>query len=204
MIVAAGWILGPVEPVISTSSFTTEMSIREIAPELEVTNKALARELGLPIDVPKRKPLEKLGITQDELDRAIVHLSKVIVPRNSAITSASHWPYGVLFFFADLGGRMVWRIPNDASGYPRMPYLLAVLAAGVVFGFGLGKSPNPMEGIVKVLKSMVGLYPSVTDKVIALVFFLLVLAVVGNKLVCGWTCPFGALQELLVQSSSPE
>jgi len=43
---------------------------------------------------------------------------------------------------------------------------------------------------------MAGLYPSVADKVIALAFFL-VLAVVGNKLICGWACPFGALQELL-------
>ena len=171
MIVAAGWILGPVEPVISTSSFTTEMSIREIAPELEVTNKALARELGLPIDVPKRKPLKKFGITQDELDRAIVHLS-------------SHRPsqlrYYICVALALWGLVFLCRLrrPDGLANsqrriwYPRMPYLLAVLAAGVVFGFGLGKSPNPMEGIVKVLKSMVGLYPSVTDKVIALVFFL--------------------------------
>jgi len=68
--------------------------------------------------------------------------------------------------------------------------------AVVVCGFILGKSPNPMESAVKVFKSMVGLYPSVGDKVLAFCFFA-VLAVVGSKLICGWACPFGALQELI-------
>jgi len=35
----------------------------------------------------------------------------------------------------------------------------------------------------------------VLDKVVAFLFFA-VLAVVGSKLICGWACPFGALQEL--------
>jgi len=52
-----------------------------------------------------------------------------------------------------------------------------------------------MEGLVKVFKSMIGLYPDPMIKVAALVFFIM-LAVVGNKMICGWACPFGALQEL--------
>jgi len=43
---------------------------------------------------------------------------------------------------------------------------------------------------------MVGLYPDPIVKVIALAFFI-ILAVVGNKIICGWACPFGALQELI-------
>jgi len=53
-----------------------------------------------------------------------------------------------------------------------------------------------MEGTVKVFKSMVGLYPDPIVKVIAFAFFI-VLAIVGNKMICGWACPFGALQELI-------
>ena len=53
-----------------------------------------------------------------------------------------------------------------------------------------------MEGTVKVLKSMVGLYPDPIVKAIAFGFFIM-LAVIGNKMICGWACPFGALQELI-------
>ena len=80
--------------------------------------------------------------------------------------------------------------------YPRAPYVVILILAVAVCGFALGKSPNPMEGAVKLFKAMVGLQPSVLAVVAAFVFFV-GLAVVGNKLVCGWACPFGALQELL-------
>jgi len=33
-------------------------------------------------------------------------------------------------------------------------------------------------------------------KIVAFVFFI-ILAIVGNKIICGWACPFGALQELI-------
>ena len=194
-IVAVGWVLEPVDSTVSAASFTTTMSIRDIAPELGVTGKALARELGLPIGAPKGKPLKKLGIAQADLDQATSHLLSHRPTQLRYYIFAALVLWG-LVFLCRLGRpdgspntqRRIW--------YPRTPYILALLVAGVVFGFLLGKSPNPMEGIVKVFKSMVGLYPSVSDKVIALAFFL-ALAVVGNKLVCGWACPFGALQELL-------
>lgn len=80
--------------------------------------------------------------------------------------------------------------------YPRLGYIIPLLVSVMVAGFLLGKSPNPMEGTVKVFKSMVGLYPDVWEKALAFTFFI-ALAVVGNKLICGWACPFGALQELI-------
>lgn len=67
-IVAFGWISEPTAGAIATSEVTTAMSIRDIAPKLDVTGKALARELGLPLHVPKGKPLEKLGVAQSDLD----------------------------------------------------------------------------------------------------------------------------------------
>ena len=80
--------------------------------------------------------------------------------------------------------------------YPRMPYIISLFVAVLLCGFILGKSPNPMEGTVKVLKSMAGLYPDPLAKVLAFIFFI-ALAIIGNKIICGWACPFGALQELI-------
>jgi hypothetical protein len=58
-IVTVGWALEP-RGEQAHPSFSTAMSIRDIAPKLGVTGKALARELGLPPDVPRGKPV-KIG-----------------------------------------------------------------------------------------------------------------------------------------------
>ena len=178
-----------------SSEFTVEMSIKQIAPRLNVTGKGLARELSLPLDAAKGKPLKALGITQEELDHATEH---ILSHRETTLK------YYVLTALALLGLVYLVRlgrpdgspIAERKSWYPRWPYVTALVAAVAVCGFALGKSPNPMEGTVKVFKSFLGLYPSVAIKVAAFVFFA-VLAVVGNKLMCGWLCPFGALQELI-------
>ncbi|MDD4267000.1 MAG: 4Fe-4S binding protein [Thermoguttaceae bacterium] len=193
-IITAGWILEP-EAGQQSHSFTTAMSIREIAPKLDVTGKSLAREFGLPLDVPKGKPLEKLGVAQEDLDHVAAHL----VGHQSGPLKYYFFAALVLWglvFLTRLGRPDGSPSAERRAWYPRAPYVAALLVALAACGFALGKSPNPMEGAVKVFKSMVGLYPSVWEKVAALGFFL-VLAVIGNKLACGWACPFGALQELL-------
>lgn len=192
-IVAVGWALEP-RGEQAHPSFSTAMSIRDIAPKLDVTGKALARELSLPIDVPKGKPLNKLGIAQHDLDHAATHLLSHQSGPLKYYVFAALVLWG-LVFLTRLGRPDHSPLSERRTWYPRAPYVAALLVAMTVCGFALGKSPNPMESAVKVFKSMVGLYPSVWEKVAALVFFL-VLAVVGNKLVCGWACPFGALQEL--------
>jgi len=195
LIVVLGILFEPDRPGIAEKQFTISMSLREIAPKLGVTGKGLARELALPLDTPKKKPLSELGISQEQLDHATEH----ILSHRS--TGLKYYVFAAIVLFglvyltcfgrpdnANVSERKLW--------YPRIPYIICLLAAVLMCGFVLGKSPNPMEGTVKVFKSMVGLYPSIIDKLLALVFFV-VLAVVGNKLICGWACPFGALQELI-------
>jgi len=194
-IVGVGWTMESRGERASSASFTTAMSIKDIAPKLGVTGKALARELGLPLDVPKKKPLRQLRVEQDKLDRATTHLLSHQPSRLKYYVFAAIVLWG-LVFLVRLGRPDNSPVAERKTWYPRSSYIVALLVAVIVCGFLLGKSPNPMEGAVKVFKAMVGLYPSVWAKVGAFAFFI-GLAIVGNKLVCGWACPFGALQELV-------
>lgn len=177
------------------SSVTTHMTIRQIAPKLGVTGKALARELALPLNANKHKPLNEMGIRHERLIHVVNHL---IGHRSSPI---KYYLFSALvlwgwLFLTQIGRPEKMALNQRKGWYPRLGYIIPLLVSVIVAGFLLGKSPNPMEGAVKVFKSMVGLYPHVWEKIAAFAFFIL-LAVVGNKLICGWACPFGALQELI-------
>ncbi len=169
-------------------------TISEVASRLDVTGKGLARELGLPLDVPKSTPLQNLGVSQEVLDHAVAH----VLSHTSGLMKYFLYTALVLvgLVFAARVGRPDGSSPAArALWYPRVVLMGAMVTSAGACGFALGKSPNPMEGVVKVFKAMVGLYPDPLAKALALVFFL-ALAVIGNKLVCGWACPLGALQEL--------
>ena len=175
-------------------NFNTNMSIKDIAPKLSVTGKGLARELNLPLDISKGKSLKALGVTPEKLQHAVEHIL------SHRETMVKYYLFtalvvGGLVFLVRLGRPDFSDIKNRRRWYPRTPYIIFLMISVIVAGFVLGKSPNPMEGAVKVFKSMVGLYPDPMAKVMAF-FFFIALAVIGNKMICGWGCPFGALQEL--------
>ena len=69
-----------------------------------------------------------------------------------------------------------------------------LLGAVVVFGVVLGSTPNPMEAVVKTFKGARGMEAAPVTKAIILALFS-VMAVVGSKLICGWGCQLGALQD---------
>jgi len=178
-----------------SETFTTEMSIQDIAPKLGVTGKSLARELQLDLNVSKNKPITGLGIERETLDHTVEHL---LSHKDSAL---KYYLFAVLvlwglIFLVKVGRPDNSVVKNRRDWFPRGPYVLSLLLSVIIAGFFLGKSPNPMEGAVKVFKSMVGLYPDPGVKVLAFCFFI-VLAVIGNKMICGWACPFGSLQELI-------
>jgi ferredoxin len=178
-----------------TPNVNIRMSIRDIAPKFGVTGKGLARELNLQLDASKKKPLSSLGVTEETLQHSVEHL---LSHRDSTL---KYYVYvalvmGGLVFLVRLGRPDKSDSKNRCVWYPKTPYIIALSSSVVVAGFILGKSPNPMEGVVKVFKSMIGLYPDPMIKVVVCGFFIL-LAVIGNKMICGWACPFGALQELI-------
>ena len=195
IIVGFGILVNPAGKPEDLASFTVDMSIRDIAPTLNVTGKALARELKLPLDVSKRIPLKALGVAPEELQHVTQHLL------SHRDTMLKYYVYvalvlGGLVFLARLGRPDLSDVEHRHEWYPRTPYIVSLMLSVIVAGFLLGKSPNPMEGAVKIFKSMVGLYRDPIAKAIALLFFI-ILAVVGNKIICGWACPFGSLQELI-------
>ena len=194
-IVMLGSLLNSSHESKATVDFNTDMSIKDIAPQLGITGKSLAREFKLPLDVSKRKPLKVLGVTPEELEHVTEHLL------SHRDTMLKYYVYaalvlGGLVFLIRLGRPDLSDVEHRSGWYPRAPYIVFLMLSVIVAGFLLGKSPNPMEGAVKVFKSMVGLYPDPMAKVIAFLFFI-ILAVIGNKIICGWACPFGALQELI-------
>jgi len=194
-IVAVGWALEPRSKRPAPAGITTAMSMREIAPRLGTTGKGLARELELPLDTSMRVPVRELGVSEQTLNETVVHLASHQGTRLKYFLFAA-LVLGGLVFLTRLGRPAGSPSSERRRWYPRTPYILMLLVAAGVCGFALGKSPNPMEGAVKLFKAMVGLQPSVPAVVFAFIFFA-ALAVVGNKLVCGWACPFGALQELV-------
>jgi ferredoxin len=194
-IIALGMLAEPENKTKAPVNITVDMSIQQIAHKIGVTPKSLAREFKLPINISKRKPLYSFGVTNKELHLIAQHLLSHHDATKKYFVYVALVLWG-LVFLVKLGRPSESRIKDRKKWYPRTPYLITLLLGVIFAGFMLGKSPNPMEGIVKVLKSMVGLYPDPFVKVLSLIFFL-VMAIVGNKLICGWACPFGALQELI-------
>jgi len=158
-IVAAGWILEPKGDAVTVPSFSTDMTIRQIAPKIGTTGFAMAKEFNLPRSVDKDTPLAELGVEQGKLDEVAAHL---LSHRGRAFT---YYVFAALSLFG-----LVWLVrlgrPDDSPNserktwYPRAPYIVVLLLAVVVCGFASGKSPNPMEGAVKIFKGMVGLHHS--------------------------------------------
>jgi NAD-dependent dihydropyrimidine dehydrogenase PreA subunit len=191
----AGVMQGNRRPHPKPTAFSVDMTIQQIAPHLEVTGKALARELKLPLDVKKNVALVALGIKPEALDHVVGHLLGHTESLAKYYLFAATVLWGWLFL-AKIGRPDHLPLEQKKRWFPRVGYHVPLLASVGLAGFLLGKSPNPMEGAVKVFKSAAGLYPDVGVKLLAFVFFI-ALAIVGNKLVCGWACPLGALQELI-------
>jgi len=194
-IVAVGAFLQSRGEPTTVPPVTIDMSIQQVAPELDATGFAVAKELGLGRKVAKDRPLAELGVSQEALDEVAEHLA------SHRPNPLKYYVYAALvlggWVFLVRLGRPDGSPPEERrTWYPRSVYVAALVVSVAVAGFALGKSPNPMEGAVKIFKGMVGLQASIAAVVFAFLFFV-VLAIVGNKLICGWACPFGALQELI-------
>ena len=195
VIIAVGYLLESNPANAQTFVPDTSLTLKQLAGKLGVTGGSIARELDLPMETKKDVAVASLGVSEETLMHASSHIlshvpstTKYLVYLAIVIWSLSFLVYTGRPEGADSKERTRW--------YPQWVYFATLSVSAIFTGFVLGKSPNPMEGIVKVFKTMVGLYPDPPVKIASLCFFL-ALAFVGNKLICGWACPFGALQELI-------
>ncbi len=195
MIALAGIIFQQKSQDIGVFNFNVNNSISDMAPKLGITKKALARELNLKLNISKNKPIKEFGVEQEAFDHVMEHL---LSHKDSSLKYYFYFilSFGGLIYLLKLGKFAEPDIKLIKHRYPVSFYILFLAASVILCGFLLGKSPNPMEGIVKVFKSMAGLYHDAVIKLIAFLFFSF-LAIIGNKIICGWACPFGSIQELI-------
>ena len=151
-IVAVGWALEPRSEAAVPTAITTAMSMREIAPQLGTTGKGLARELGLPLNTSMRVPVGALGVSEETLHESVVHLASHRGTRLKYFWYAA-LVLGGLVFLTRLGRPAGSPNSEHRQWYPRAPYVVVLLVAVTACGFALGKSPNPMEGAVKLFKA---------------------------------------------------
>ena len=73
-IVVAGWLVQPADDQSAMPAVSTAMTIREIAPVLDTTGKALAKELQLPGSTSPDTSLADLGVSPAALEDVAAHL----------------------------------------------------------------------------------------------------------------------------------
>ncbi len=163
------------------------MTLQEAAHAMGITAQELAHDLNLPVDTDRQTPLEDLGVKEATLAQTVKHAS------HEGEEGLEWLKYPLWLVICGLAVYLLMK--GRAS---KVLYLSTLAFSLAVTGFVLGKAPNPMESVSKIFKTAVGIYPDYMAKILAFLFFC-ALAVIGNKVICGWGCPFGALQELLFE-----
>ena len=153
-----------------------------------IKGEELAHALVLPVDVDKQTTLKELGVNEITLAEVVKHAS------HEKEEGLDWVKYPLWLFICLMAVFLLMRGLTSST-----IYLLTLTFSLTVTGFVLGKAPNPMESVSKLFKASVGVYPDTMEKVLAFIFFC-ALAIIGNKVICGWGCPVGALQELLYES----
>ncbi len=171
-----------------------------VAPDLNLTLKETAQQFGVPVkellhllyhdypdawSLPRQIPLRELPVPSAVLADALVHLAHERHPAHAVAITAlwTCWCLGVAWFVLSLRPMARWR-------------RLLLFGAVAVFGFLFAGGYGPMETLVKALKLLAGLEGDVFGVLLLFTLFT-ALSLSVPKLLCGWACPLGALQELL-------
>jgi formate hydrogenlyase subunit 6/NADH:ubiquinone oxidoreductase subunit I len=169
-------------------SHNPQWSLSRTANENGVELKSLQHELShlypAAYDFPtKGVAVSDLPISEADVRVAVAEARKEVNPAKDVLKFGL---WGVLL----AGVLVLFRTTKKI----RRVRVYAMIGAAVIFGVLLGGSPGPMEGFVKFVKWMKGLEGNLTIRLGVLGLFT-AMVVAGNKLICGWGCQLGALQE---------
>ncbi len=171
--------------VAGEAYFHPQMTLKELAMKNNVEIGHLREELNISSSIRGRSRVSELGLTKEQVGKAVAHIRGDSLL--SDITKAQ-------LLFALIIAFAIFLLAHNKMSHLWKFLLLIGVTLGI--GMGLGKSFNPMTGLVKVFKGFMGLEGNLGIRLIALFCFSL-LAIVGTKAVCGWACPYGTLQEFL-------
>ena len=158
-------------------------TLKEFAQLNDVKPGKIKHELEMH-DVRGSATLSELGIDKDRALHVLSHVKGWFEAEKRVLVQTIFALFAAAIIFLLCKNRM--------NSVVKMALLLISIAC---FGFLLDKSFNPMTGMVKFVKGVAGIEPNIAAWALVFVCFIL-LALIGTKVVCGWICPFGALQEL--------
>lgn len=167
--------------------FSQELTLKELAQRNDIPVKeilhVLSHEDRSVWEVSRIKPVKNLSINQDDLKDAIKHIKEEGGPLKDII-KYSVWAVWIsLIILVILPRKRIQRTR-------RIILLFTVLIFGIIFG----ATPNPMESIVKLFKLFNGMEGDPKVLLVSFIIFTL-FSLIGSKLICGWGCQLGALQE---------
>ncbi len=184
----------------NAKALSAKMSIKRAAALYDITPREFAALLGLYEPVSKRVPMTSLGVAEDQLTMLAEGLEKMkSCARYIGITYLVAMILGAIYLMVILKKR---KHERGTKFFVRRYGLLSVSLFVVAVAFTLGASQNPMQAVSRAVKAFMGYYPDNIHVIFPLVFFAVASFIVG-KIVCGWGCPLGALQEIIYSIIPP-
>lgn len=171
-----------------TFFYQPDSPLKVFARQNQVKPGEVKKALGMP-DVRGSTPLSELGIDEHRARDILSHITGSFAAEKTAVSLCA-----ALIFVA-----LVMVLLSRGRLHPAVKVALLLISVSG-FGIYLGKGLNPMVSLVKLIKAIAGIEGNGLAWFLVLVCFSL-LAVIGAKLVCGWACPYGALQELIYKLS---
>jgi polyferredoxin len=175
---------------------TQEMTIEQLAAVNDISLEKLLKDLKI-ADTPENRALSLASLSiSNEKAQQVIRKALVLKTEEKSkdwkkivLKFILWWITVILGIFLLVNGRVTSRFRT-----------WQVFFSFIIFGVWLGSDPSPM-GTVKDTIVLVGAMGVVfPPRVVGFLLFML-MAIVGNRLICGWGCQFGSLQDWLYRIS---